>query len=331
MVNILKSNQPFVIFFIILSAIGLWAANFIDPVVETFSFDDNQLLFYKFVAGPFKFSSPGSILITLVLLILQAFFLVQFNRKYILISYRTYLPAFFYIIISGSFVELQRINPVIFGTIFMFIATHFIYDIYRKDYALNRLYMAGFFIAVASLFWPPFATLFLVIWIALTILRPFIGREWVVSLLGFLTPFLFVFTYFYVFVDFASLEKLAAGYLEYFNISRVFLAIHYSYYIFYALLLFLILTASFTIVGNYQKKKIKTRKYFEINWWMFFIGVLIFIFLENVGYEIIYFIAIPISFLLTEYFYSVRTAWYLNFLLLLLVSSLVYIQIIAHY
>ncbi|MDY6801301.1 MAG: DUF6427 family protein [Bacteroidota bacterium] len=330
MIKILKSNRPFVIFLIIISAIALWIGNFLYPSVDLFSFDNEPVLFYKWLNHYFTYNSFVSLFISLLLLLIQAFLLVQFNRKYILINYRTFLPAFFYVLIAGSFVPLQRINPVLIGTLFMFIATNYIYDVYRRDYALNRLYMAGFFISVASMFWPPFAVFFVVIWIALIILRPFVGREWVVSLLGFFTPYLFVFTYYYVFLDIVKLEALAESFLGYFNILRIFDPMHYAYYIFYALLFICIVLASFVIITDFHKKKIKNRKYFEINWWLFLIGVLLFIFFENVSYEIIYFIAIPVSFLLTEYFYSVRKRWILNILLFFILSSIVYIQIIAH-
>ncbi|HSH50133.1 MAG TPA: DUF6427 family protein [Bacteroidales bacterium] len=331
MIKILKSNRPFVIFLIIISAIALWIGNFLNPAVDLFSFDKDPVLFYQLITQFFPYNSFGSVFITLLLLLAQAFLLVQFNRKYILINYRTFLPAFFYVLIAGSFVPLQRINPVITGTLFMFIATNFIYDIYRRDYTLNRLYMAGLFISVASMFWPLFAVFFMVVWIALIILRPFVGREWIVSLFGFLTPYLFVFTYYYVFLDSIKLEALAESFLSHFSILRTFASVHYAYYIFYALLFVLIIFASFIVIANFHKKKIRNRKYFQINWWIFLIGVLIFIFFENVSYEIIYFIAIPVSFLLTEYFYFVGKNWFLNILLLLIVSSIVYIQIIAHF
>lgn len=331
MIGVLKSNKPIVIFFIVLSAAALWIGNFLDPVVGSFPFDKNPVLFYPFIDQLFATNSFGSLFITFLLLILQAFLLVQFNRKYILINYRTFLPALFYVLVAGSFVPLQQINPVIIGTLFMFVAINFIYDIYRSDYALNRLYMAGFFVAVASMFWPPFAVFFIVIWIALTILRPFIGREWIVSLFGFVTPWFFVFTYYYVFLDIDQLQGLAENIFNHFSVMRTFVSVHYAYYIFYALLLVLIVFASLTVIRNFHKKKIKTRKYFEINWWLFFVSIVLFVFFEHVSYEILYFLAIPISFLLTEYFYSVRKKWILNILLLLLVGSMVYIQIIAHY
>jgi len=331
MIGILKSNKPIVVFFIVLSAAALWMGNFLNPAVGSFPFDENPVLFYPLIDQLLATNSFGSLLCTLLLLIAQAFLLVQFNRKYILINHRTFLPALFYVLIAGIFVQLQPINPVILGTLFMFVAINFIYDIYRRDYALNRLYMAGFFVAAASMFWPPFAVFFIVIWIALTILRPFIGREWIVSLLGFLSPWFFVYTYYYVFLDIDQLHGLAENIFNHFSVLRTFEPLHYAYYIYIALLLILIVFASLKGIQNFHKKKIKTRKYFEINWWLFFVGIVLFVFFEHVSYEIIYFLAIPLSFLITEYFYSVRKKWILNILLLLLIGSIVYIQIIAHY
>ena len=224
---------------------------------------------------------------------------------------------------------VQRLNPVIIGTLFVFISINFLFNTYRTDYALNKIYIAGFFISIASLFWAPLAIFILLIWISLLILRPFIGREWVVGLLGFLTPFLFIFVYYYVFAA-SQLDTLLSSFLKSFTFTEGLTSLHFTYYIFYGFLGFILLLASYTILSNYQKKKIKNRKYFEINWWFFILSLGLFLIFENVTYEIIYLITIPISFLLTDYFYTVKRVWYLNAVLIVFYASLVYIQIAAH-
>ena len=327
--RILKSNQPIVIVITILLGVGLWIYTFIDPVPMVIPTDHLKMPFYALVSGLFEYKSLASIIFTFILILLQALLLVQFNKKYILINHRTYMPALLYIIIASSFVQLQRLNPVILGLLFVFIAIDFIYGTYRVEYSLSRLYLAGFFIAIASLFWAPFAVLFVVIWISLTILHPFIGREWLVSLLGLLTPYLFVFVYYFVFTDNLFLVLLN-NIIKSLQLIKSFYHIHYSYYIFYGLVLLIILFASFHIVRNLPKKKIKTRKYFIINWWIFIIGLFMFLLLRNVKYEIIYLLGIPVSFLLTDYFYEIKKDWYLNTIITLLLGSIIYIQIIAH-
>jgi hypothetical protein len=328
--NILKSNQPFVIILIILIGSGMWIYSFIDPIGISIPVDNMNMPFYNFIAGFLEYNSFMAILITFLLVLLQAFLLVQFNKRYILINYRTYLPAFFYIIIASSFIQLHRLNPVIIGTLFIFTAINFIYSTYRTEYALNKLYLAGFSIALASLFWGPFAIFIIIIWISLSILRPFIGREWIVGLFGFLTPYLFVFVYFFVFMDESEFLRLIEYFTSNFELFKPIYSLHYSYYIFYGFLSLLIVVASYTVLSNYQKKKIKTRKYFEINWWFFVISIGLLVLLRNVTYEIIYLISIPISFLLSDYFYYTKRNIYLNGILIVLLGSLIYIQIIAH-
>ena len=220
---------------------------------------------------------------------------------------------------------------MLIGCIFIFLAIDFIFSTYRTDYALNKLYLAGFFISIASLFWAPFAIFILLIWISLIIVRPFIGREWIVGILGFLTPYLFVFVYFFVFKEQSSLIEIYNRFLINFEFIDYYKIIHQSYYIFYSLLLLIIILASYTIIIDYQKKKIKTRKYFEINLWLFVISMSLFLIFKNIKYEIFYLLGIPLSYLLTDYFYIVKREWYLNTILLLIIGSLVYIQIIAHF
>lgn len=328
--TILKSNQPIVIVLIILSGLLMWIPSFIDPIGMAIPSDYMNMPFYNFIAEHMPYNSLISMLISLILILFQAFLLVQFNKKHIIINYRTYLPAFFYIIISSSFIQVQRLNPALIGSIFIFAAINFIFSTYRTEYALNKIYLSGFFVSIASLFWGPLAIFILIIWVSISNLRPFIGREWIVGLLGFLTPFLFVFVYYFVFLPENSFIQLIDHFVDGFQVLKTFHLLHYSYYIFYGLLFFIILIASYTILSNFQKKKIKTRKYFQLNWWIFIFSLSMFFLFKNVKYEIIYLMSIPVSFLLADYFYTVKRNLYLDIFLLILASSLVYIQIIAH-
>ena len=60
-------------------------------------------------------------------------------------------------------------------------------------------------------------------------------------------------------------------------------------------------------------------------------GLLLFVLFKNIKYEIVYLLAIPVSYLLTDYFYSIKRNWTINVITILLIGSIVYIQIIAHY
>ena len=327
--NILKSNQPYVIVLIMIIGILIWFNSLFSSVAMAIPSDQLSMPFYDIFFGAINKNSQVSVILAFVFVIIQAFLMVQFNKQNIVITNRTYLPAFFYIILTGSFVHMQRMNPVIIGSIFLFFSVRFIFRTYREDYALNKLYLAGFFIALASLFWAPFALFFFLIWISLTILRPFIGREWIVGILGYCTPLLFVFTYYFVFND-DKLATIMMNFFESFKLSYSFHFLNNSYNIFYLFIALLIIISSYVLMLNFQKKKIKNRKFFVINWWIFAIGLISFILFKNIKYEMIYLLAIPVSFLFTDYFYSIKRTWMLDSILLVMFLMIVYIKIIAH-
>ncbi|HRW62875.1 MAG TPA: DUF6427 family protein [Bacteroidales bacterium] len=329
-IRVLKSNQPVVIFIIAIVIGLLWLSSFLDPTAMKIPTDSLNMPFYDFFGRYIPENSFLSVFVAFSLVVIQSVVLIQFNKRNIVINYRTYLPAFFYIIIASSFIPLQRFNPVLIGSFFIFIAISFVYTTYRVDYALNNLYLAGFFIAIATLFYAPFAIFIVILWISLLILRPFIGREWVVGILGFLTPVFFVFTFYFVFQE-KMLLVYIDRFLQSFTFIKQFYSIHLSYYLLFGFIALLILFASYNLIVDMQKKKIKIRKYFMLNWWIFFLGALLFILLKNVSYEIIFLLAIPISFLFSDYVYSVRKNWVLNSILTIFLALLFYIQINALY
>jgi len=329
--QILKSNQPSALILIILTGLALWFGSFLSPIGMNIPSDGINMPLYELIANGLYKNSVISVVLTFILIFIQSLLLIQFNKKFIVINFRTYLPAFFYILIASSFIPLQRLNPVVFGTLFLYMSIFFILGVYRNDFALDKLYLAGFFISIASLFWAPFAVFFLILVISLIILRPFVGREWIVSILGYLTPYFFVFVYYFVFKSGEKLDILIANFFNSFKLIKQINQIHFAYYIFYGLLIMLIAIASLSFIRNFQKKKIRIRKFYTLNWWVFILSILLFVFFENVGYEIIFIIGMPVSFLLTDYFYSIKRNGYLNSILLILFIAVIYIQIIAHY
>lgn len=329
--KLLKSNHPIVFIFILILSIGLWLLSFINPIGMNIYSDYNAMPLALWLNKTLPVNTNLSAVIAFIILFLQALLLIQFNKRFIVIKQRTYLPAFLYIFISSAFIPLQRLNPVVFGMFFIYWAVYYIFSIYRKDFALNKLYIAAFFIGIATLFWVHFALFFILLIISLVILRPFVGREWMVSILGFLTPLFFTFVYYYVFRDEVDVLNLLWSAKNSFQLVKDFHQIHNAYYIFFFLIFLLIIAASFSILNNFQKKKIMVRKFFTLCWWIFFVYFLAYFVIKNIGYEVLFVISIPISFLLSDYFYAVRREKILSLIIYLLIISAAYIQIIAHF
>jgi len=325
----LKSNHSIVIILILFFGTALWGFTLLEPVPISLQVV-NEMPFYSLVFKLFSTNKYLCIIFPFVLAITQGFLLVGFNKKFILINNRTFLPAFFYIIISGSMILVQHLSPALIGGFFLFFAIDFIFRTYRLEYASNEIYLSGFFIALAGLVWIPFLYFLVLLFISLIILRTFNIREWIVALLGFLTPLFFLFVFYFVFMPEQNNSLLLNFVFAELTQVEKFVQPDYPYYIFLSFLLILIIISSIKLIGNYQSKKIKTRKYFEINWWYFLIGVLVFSVFKRGSIEIIYIVSIPVSFLFTEYFYSVRNKTFLNIILFCIYFCSIYIQIKAH-
>jgi hypothetical protein len=170
------------------------------------------------------------------------------------------------------------------------------------------------FIALASLFYFPAIFFFFIIWIALILLRSFNLREWFVPVLGVLFPYLFVFAYYFMADQHSVHDLLMRIESSLFHPTTI---THYnlSYYIFYGFLGVLVIISSFSLLGKLSGRKIYIRKFFEIFWWIFLFTLLLFFFDEGVYMEMIYFAAIPLTFLLSDYFNSTRSRVFGNIFL----------------
>ena len=328
--NSAKSNQPFVIIIIVLFGFALWFFTLINPTTTNLPDPSSGMPLFYFIFNILSNNIFLPYIFAFLLIIIQSLFLVSFNQKFILINNRTYLPALFYILITCSYIPIQKLTAVLIGGFFLFFALNYIYRTYRSDYALNEIFISGFFTALASLFWFPFSFFVVLLFIALIILRSFNFREWLVGLVGFLTPWLFVFVFYFVFRSQTQLSLFIENIQKGIASKDHFVDIQIEYIILYSFIMFITILASINILRNYQNKKIKTRKYFEINWWYFIIGLLVFVAFKKSSIEIIFVLSIPISFLLSEYFYTVKKSWFLNGILLIIYSTIIFIQIKAH-
>ncbi len=325
----IKSNHPIVLFYIFLLSLLVWGHNLFIPEEFPASLQDNSLSLFQPLFKSLQQHVFVNVLLGLVLVLAIGFILIGMNKKFILINERTYLPAFLFVLLSGSYVVNQGIHPVLPASLLLALALERIFAIYRKDYNLNRLFFAGMYLGLAAMFYIPFVFYFIFIWISLSILRPFVSREWFVPLLGFSAPLWFYFVYIFVFTE--QLGNYISIIQKAFKFHFYIPETDYHYLGFYAFILLLVLMASLSIVRRFQMKKIRIRKYFEINWWLFVIGMALFFLIQSTGYAMIIPISIPIAYLLSEYFYSIRRNWLGNTILVILLGGLIYIQMVEFY
>ncbi|MBS3770406.1 MAG: DUF6427 family protein [Bacteroidales bacterium] len=320
-----KTRSPGILIFIVIATFLLWWSSFSNPEISRFHFDGVKMPLYQLVTGALGQNTLLNLIIAFFILLIQGILVLRFNQRYMFISAQTYLHVAFYLFIASSFVQLQQLNPGLLSALFVFFMLDQLFSGYKKRYILNSLFMAGFWVAIAGLFYIHAVYFIVLIWISLFILRSFSLREWFVPILGFAFPLLFLFASYYVSESLTLAELTDTIKQNYLNrVSVTYYGL--SYYVFYGLTGLLVIFGSFSLLGRFPKLKIYVRKYYEILWWMFAGSVVLFILSNQVSVELLYFVALPLSFLFAGYIHSIRSSAFGNTVLFLFIAALAFIQ-----
>jgi len=318
-----KQTLPQIIIVIIVLAILIWLKSFLTDSVFSFYFDSIKMPFYDFITKWLHEGLFKSSLISFVVMLITAFLLLQINSKHIVIKQRTYLPAFFFVILASGFLPVQRINPAIFSSFFLVFAIDHILSIYHKESVLDNLYRAGFFIALASLFYAPSIFYIVAVFLSLISIRTFNIREWIVPIIGLLTPWFFFFFYHYFVNSDLTISYRVIVYNLFTEINPISSGVLFYSFIGYSIILFMI-TGIF-LLNSLPNQKISVRKYHGVFFWFNLVTALIVLFIPACSIEILYVAVIPVSFQFAHYFtLSNRKFWpsFLFFLLLGIVALL---------
>ena len=291
-------------FLIPVSAGLMWLKYFIQPQPVQISFEPYQMPLYRWLAALLENQPAAGKFITLGIHIFIALWIPRMNTRFILLQQRTYLPAIIYLIVVSSYLPLQQMNPAAFACLFLVFSLELMIATYRKEGLAHEFFLAAFLVSLASLFYARAVFLMLVVWTGLSLFRSFQWREWVFTFLGFATPYLFLFAVYYLAGQDLSqrwedirrnfIHDRGTGYLDPY------------YLIFYAYLFLVILLASRKMLMTYQGLKIYIRKFFRLNFWIFAFVAAVWLIIYSRDIEMIFFIAVPVSYILTYFFLNIR-------------------------
>lgn len=241
----------------------------------------------------------------LLLLLGNSYLLIQMNTNFIFIPVRTQLPALFYLMLSTGIVQLHQLTPALVSSSFLIWMFYRIFSAYKTDGVSMNFLDAGLLVSVASLVYFPSIIFFLFLLSSISLLRPFIWREWVFALIGLLIPYVFLLSGFYLWnlsvPDFIS--QIAASFAS-LNITYKL-----SQMVNWAFILLFIIASSYFIATYFDSMKIHARKFFLVFWFFFLFGLLVFLVHFKSGTGMIYFVSIPLAYLFSFYFIKCKANW----------------------
>ncbi len=300
LLQLFKGTSRIVLLLIIIVAAGVWISAFIKPEPGLLSQGGNPMPLYRILIGITGNNSFLNSVISFFLLLTIAGLLVSFNTSVFFISERTFLPAIFFIMLTGIFPDYQVNNPATPATLFLIMALRRITDGYKKEGTAFNFFDAAIFIGTGSLFYANLLWFGLLIFIGIAIMRTINLKEIAVSLTGLITPFFITAGVYYL-----SGQGIGSFLSDtVYNLSVM--ATDYSFgrmalitIIFTGALKLISIFYLYSVIGT---KKIKSRKTYSLLLWTFIITIFLYFADPSVSVEINWLCAVPACYFLTHYF-----------------------------
>lgn len=324
LLRILKSNQAFHFILIPLMASLLWLPSLLKPETYPFFQGEDMMPLYRPVAWLMAQSAFLNSIMPLAMLVLLAFLIIRLNIQYAFIRIRTFLPASLLIFITSGLISLHAMHPVYFAVFFLLFAIDRIFDSYEKDNIHSNAFDASILISIGSLFYLPLLFFFPLVWIGILVIhRQIKWRDFVLSILGLLPPWLFSFAGYFIsnkFLDFLLvLEKNITS-------ENGFLTGNIQLQIYLGLLVIITLLGSVFLLAQYDEKKISSRKFFQVFFFVFLISLILILVVPAVSQEIFIILSIPLSYLISNYLVFMKRKFWGEVLIYILVAGVIYLQ-----
>lgn len=280
--------------------------------------------FYNLLFGKIHTLPLLNHLLTVALFMLIGYVLIRISVRFMLLEFRSVMPAFFFLIFSAALPSAQQISPQLAGSLFFLLCFNLLFDVHDKEPDTFTVFSASLLLALGSMFYLKLIWFLPLIWVSLTTLRNVTWRELFYPVVAYLMMALFLFAWYWgVQGDAGQFASLVRSNMAF---TGGFQPYHQSVYIYYGYLLFLIILASIYMVRNFQRRKTTNQIIYQVLFYIFVAGVLFHTLIAKFEPGSLVFIAIPVSFILANYFHRRKGHWLQELALWVMVGLLVWLQ-----
>ena len=324
MIRFFKSSFFVQYLMIGLGALILWGGAMINPpsMPQPLGF----VPFYSFLFNGLSTYPHIAVMAGWIILISSAFILNELISGSDLVQKNSSLAGFFVLLMS-FYPPYLTLNPMLFCCFFLLIILRQLLFSYHREEPFDLVYSAGFFAAIGSFFYFPFIFFYGMILFSFLFFREAGWREWISSLLGFLTPFSFLSLYYF------WNDKLVEKYLEYFSYFRfhpeVSLLFKPAFTLLGVFILIGFLVSAFYTFNRSAERTIEIRrKSYLINWVLAFVLISIPFSSHLIIFHFALF-SVPFSAIITTYLLQLRKIrWQepvlMVFIILIVLNNLVF-------
>jgi hypothetical protein len=315
-----KQNQSSSILLVPLCAIGFWMTGFIHPVV---ALNKNAMPFFDWLCRATQAIPFVQILIAWILVVSEAFLLNHICDKHNILSKKTYFPALLYVVLMSCSSLFITLHPLLLANLFLLLSIERILSSYHKDEAFAHVFDTGIYIGIASLFYFPAIILFPMVWVGLIVIRTFVWREWIISFLGLILPYLFILTYYFWHdnINLFLMDKIfyPASDAKYSIESEPISFLVLSFF-----LVLIILLSFLKLTQGLPVNTILSRNILVVFIWMIALSFVAFLMAPHLNLRYFSFMAIPLTIYISHYLLTAKKSLWAEFLFTTLLLAIVF-------
>lgn len=202
MLSFFKSNNPAVVALYMVYLAAFRICFVFIPADYGFVFTHTEplsQLFFSMLKGPLANNIWLNTVLAALLTFIQALLINDIVNDNKIVARKNYLAGMLFIVVSSFFKESLVLSPALLSLTFVILSTRRMFSLIKKEKALGDVFDVGFLVAIAALFYFPAILFILFAYVGLGTMRAFSYRDWIIMLLGILSPFVVVFTWYFWF------------------------------------------------------------------------------------------------------------------------------------
>jgi hypothetical protein len=302
MLTLFRTNQPLANILLLFYLGILRASSFIHPATVA---PPPQGILTAWMYAELPPLSMASNIAAFLLVFFQATALNITIGRYRVASELSLLPGVFYCLFCSLMPDFLVLSSVLLANTFVILALFYLFDTYKNSYVAGRIFDAGLWLGVASLF--HFSYILFIIWgiIGLGILRGLRGKEFLMFIIGYIVPFFLLSVFCFWHSILPQIGNHFRFNVNFFNFIRYDSQTLYVKIGVLALVLLLVLGAS---TQFFSRRNMTVQKYLSILYWLILFGGLTITFQSGVSLVHFLVLAVPIGVLLSMVFQRINTA-----------------------
>lgn len=267
----------------------------------------------------------ANVLVTLVLTLVQAFLLNKVVNHFNFMGKPNFLVALLFMTLVSLFLPFLVLSPTLICNFLTIWMVSKLFNIYKQPDVKRLMFDLGMITALGSLVYFPFIVMLLLLWIALIVFRPFIWREWLTPILGFLVVY-FLIGVLYYWLD--RLDEFVAVFSPFTNPFPTTLNVDMHDYLVAIPVILALIGFLFVLREHYFRSVVHIRKSFQLLFYLLFLVVISFYLNEHITINHFLLCAPPLAIYLAFYFSHAKIKWLYEGLYMVIVLTILYFQFV---